>query len=138
MMPWEAGDPDALVPHRRHHPLRLRFRGRRIAEHIETTGALIREYVWNDWDPVAVIEGGVISFVRADHIGRPVFATNATGVKVWTATYNPSAECMCPPAPSPPTASPASGSRANPASTRTGCATTIRPAPFLVDKNMWP
>ena len=38
---------------------------------------------------VAVIEGGVISFVRADHIGRPVFATNATGVKTWTATYTP-------------------------------------------------
>jgi RHS repeat-associated protein len=36
-----------------------------------------------------VIEGGVISFVRADHIGRPVFATNATGVKTWTATYTP-------------------------------------------------
>ena len=52
----------------------------------ETSGALIREYVWNGWDPVAVIEGGVISFVRADHIGRPVFATNASGVKVWTAT----------------------------------------------------
>lgn len=33
-----------------------------------------------------MIEGGVISFVRADHIGRPVFATNSTGVKVWTAT----------------------------------------------------
>ncbi|MBN8629470.1 MAG: RHS repeat-associated core domain-containing protein [Rhodobacterales bacterium] len=32
---------------------------------------------------------GVISFVRADHIGRPVFATNSTGVKVWTATYTP-------------------------------------------------
>jgi RHS repeat-associated protein len=31
----------------------------------------------------------LISFVRADHIGRPVFATNATGVKVWTATYTP-------------------------------------------------
>ena len=63
--------------------------GRRIAEYNETSGALIREYVWNGWDPVAVIEGGVISFVRADHIGRPVFATNATGVKVWTATYTP-------------------------------------------------
>jgi RHS repeat-associated protein len=50
---------------------------------------LIREYVWLGWDPVAVIEGGVVSFVRADHIGRPVFATNASGVKVWTATYNP-------------------------------------------------
>ncbi|HLQ18516.1 MAG TPA: hypothetical protein VK146_06005 [Tabrizicola sp.] len=59
--------------------------GRRIAEYNEATGAPVREYVWNGWDPVAVIEGGVISFVRADHIGRPVFATNATGVKVWTA-----------------------------------------------------
>jgi RHS repeat-associated protein len=41
------------------------------------------------WDPIAVIEGGVVSFVRADHIGRPVYATNASGVKVWSATYNP-------------------------------------------------
>ncbi len=56
--------------------------GRRIAEYNETSGALIREYVWNGWDPVAVIEGGVMSFIRADHIGRPVFATDATGVKV--------------------------------------------------------
>jgi RHS repeat-associated protein len=63
--------------------------GRRIAEYNETSGALIREYVWNGWEPVAVIEGGVISFVRADHIGRPVFATNASGVKIWTATYTP-------------------------------------------------
>jgi RHS repeat-associated protein len=61
----------------------------RIAEYNEATGALIREYVWNGWDPVAVIEGGTIYYVRADHIGRPVFATNSTGVKVWTATYTP-------------------------------------------------
>jgi RHS repeat-associated protein len=63
--------------------------GRRIAEYNEGTGALIREYVWNGWEPVAVIEGGVVSFVRADHIGRPVFATNSSGVKVWSATYTP-------------------------------------------------
>ena len=63
--------------------------GRRIAEYNAGTGALIREYVWNGWDPIAVIEGGVVSFVRADHIGRPAFATNASGVKVWTATYTP-------------------------------------------------
>jgi RHS repeat-associated protein len=36
-----------------------------------------------------VIEGGVVSFVRSDHIGRPVFATNAAGTKVWTASYLP-------------------------------------------------
>ena len=27
--------------------------------------------------------------VRSDHIGRPVFATNASGVKTWTAAYLP-------------------------------------------------
>jgi RHS repeat-associated protein len=63
--------------------------GRRIAEYNEATGALVREYVWLGWSPVAVIEGGVVSFVRTDHIGRPVFATNAAGTKVWTASYLP-------------------------------------------------
>jgi hypothetical protein len=29
--------------------------GRRIAEYTESTGALIREYVWMGWDPIAVI-----------------------------------------------------------------------------------
>jgi RHS repeat-associated protein len=41
------------------------------------------------WEPIAVIEGGVTYLVRTDHIGRPVFATNTSGVKVWTATYDP-------------------------------------------------
>jgi RHS repeat-associated protein len=39
--------------------------------------------------PLAVIEGGTVSFVRTDHIGRPVFGTNSTGTKVWTAAYLP-------------------------------------------------
>lgn len=63
--------------------------GRRIAEYDEATGGLLREYIWNGWDPVALIEGGTVYYVRADHIGRPVFATNASGAKVWTATYQP-------------------------------------------------
>jgi hypothetical protein len=45
--------------------------GRRIAEYNQATGALIREYVWNGWEPVAVIEGGTVYLVRTDHIGRP-------------------------------------------------------------------
>ena len=50
--------------------------GNRIAEYNEATGALIREYVWANAEPLAVIEGGVINYIRVDHIGRPVFATN--------------------------------------------------------------
>ena len=63
--------------------------GRRIAEYNEATGALIREYVWMGWEPVTVIEGGVVYYIRADYIGRPVFATNASGAKVWSVTYTP-------------------------------------------------
>jgi RHS repeat-associated protein len=63
--------------------------GRRIAEYNQATGALIREYVWLNWEPIAVIEGGVTYLVRTDHIGRPVFATNTAATKVWTATYDP-------------------------------------------------
>ncbi len=63
--------------------------GNRIAEYDQTSGALIREYVWFDGAAVAVIEGGVVYYIRTDHIGRPVFATNAAGVLVWTASYLP-------------------------------------------------
>jgi hypothetical protein len=38
---------------------------------------------------VAVVEGGQIYFIRSDHIGRPVFATNDLGVKVCEASYLP-------------------------------------------------
>ena len=41
-----------------------------------------------------MIEGGVVSFVRTHHIGRPIFATNSTGAKVWTATYRPFGEVV--------------------------------------------
>ena len=63
--------------------------GNRIAEYNEATGALIRQYIWLQGAPIAVVEGGVVSFVRSDHIGRPVFATDSSGVKVWTAAYLP-------------------------------------------------
>ncbi len=63
--------------------------GNRIAEYDQTSGALIREYVWFDGAAVAVIEGGVVYYIRSDHIGRPVFATNGAGVQVWTASYLP-------------------------------------------------
>ena len=63
--------------------------GRRIAEHDEATATLLREYIWNGWGPAAVIEGGSVYYIRTDHIGRPVFATNASGAKVWEISYLP-------------------------------------------------
>ncbi|RBW44993.1 hypothetical protein DS901_05010 [Loktanella sp. D2R18] len=38
---------------------------------------------------VAVVEGGALYFVRTDHIGRPIFATDTLGAKVWEASYLP-------------------------------------------------
>lgn len=51
----------------------------------EATGTLICKYVWMKVAPIA--EGGLINFIRTDHIGRPVFVTNTGGTKVWTASY---------------------------------------------------
>ena len=68
-----------------------------------------------DGRAVAVIEGGEVFFIRTDHIGRPVFATNDLGLKVWEASYLPfggvhvSTGAIAP-------HSPASGSSPNPAS----------------------
>jgi len=36
-----------------------------------------------------VFENGALYFVRTDHIGRPVFATDGGGAKVWEASYLP-------------------------------------------------
>ncbi|MFQ5566301.1 MAG: hypothetical protein ACE5EU_08065, partial [Paracoccaceae bacterium] len=43
--------------------------GNRIAEH-DDTGAVIREYIWLDGRPLAVIEGGQVYQLHWDHILR--------------------------------------------------------------------
>ena len=67
--------------------------GNRIAEYDydESTGVstLIREYTWAQGMIVGVVENGALYFVRTGHIGRPVFATDSGGVKVWEASYLP-------------------------------------------------
>ncbi|MFG5382852.1 RHS repeat domain-containing protein [Yoonia sp. R2-816] len=67
--------------------------GNRIAEYDYDPGTgtstLIREYIWASGMIVGVLEAGQLYFVRTDHIGRPVFATDNAGVKVWEATYLP-------------------------------------------------
>ena len=66
--------------------------GNRIAEYLyeHATGSstLIHQYIWMEGRVVGVVEGGEIFYVRTDHIGRPVFATNDLGLKVWEASYH--------------------------------------------------
>ncbi len=65
--------------------------GNRIAEY-EVGGAspvLLREYIWHEGKPVAVVENDQVYYVRTDHIGRHVLATDSTGATVWQATYLP-------------------------------------------------
>lgn len=78
----------------------------RIAEYLYDevggTSTLIREYIWLNGQVIGVWEGGQLFYVRSDQIhcpagyclqcprgGRPVFATNDLGFKVWEASYLP-------------------------------------------------
>ncbi|MEO1538077.1 MAG: RHS repeat-associated core domain-containing protein [Pseudomonadota bacterium] len=67
--------------------------GNRIAEYLYNAGTgtstLIREYIWLNGQVIGVFEGGQLFYIRSDHIGRPVFATNDLGLKVWEASYLP-------------------------------------------------
>jgi RHS repeat-associated protein len=55
----------------------------------DNLGAVIREYIWLDGRPLAVVEGGQVFWLHWDHILRPVLATDATGAVVWAARYLP-------------------------------------------------
>ena len=67
--------------------------GNRIAEYdyddVTHAATLIREYVWLVGVAVAVVENGVVYYIRTDHIWRLIFATDGAEVKVWDATYLP-------------------------------------------------
>jgi RHS repeat-associated protein len=66
--------------------------GNRLAEYDQATGSLLREYVWFEGQPIAVLEAGQVYLVRTDHIGRPSFATDQSGTVVWTVDYLPFGE----------------------------------------------
>lgn len=53
----------------------------------DNTGALIREYVWLNGEPLAQIDVGspeVLTYLHTDHLATPRYGTNAGGSTVWT------------------------------------------------------
>lgn len=56
--------------------------GHPIAEYDGVSGDLLREYVWLEDMPIAVIDAGVtptIHYIHTDHIGRPIALSDAGG-----------------------------------------------------------
>ncbi|MEO1481483.1 MAG: RHS repeat-associated core domain-containing protein [Myxococcota bacterium] len=70
--------------------------GNRIAEYEykgnQGVSELLREFVWLEGRPLAVITPESTVTVRSDHIGRPVFATGANGNVKWRVVYRPFGE----------------------------------------------
>ncbi|MCK5353831.1 MAG: RHS domain-containing protein, partial [Methyloprofundus sp.] len=53
----------------------------------DANGNLIREYVYLNGEPLAQIDAGTsedLSYLHTDHLGTPRYASNTTGVQVWS------------------------------------------------------
>ena len=50
------------------------------------TGQGWTQYVYFGGEPVAMVRGGVISYIHADHLGRPELVTNGAKAAVWRAS----------------------------------------------------
>lgn len=61
-------------------------------------GNVLREYVWLGLMPLAMIDytgsGAATYYLHADHIGRPVRATDASGFVVWDGQFTPFGETV--------------------------------------------
>ena len=67
--------------------------GHLLAEHNGATGAVVREYVWLDDTPIAMIDKSsgtaVTYFIHAGQIEEPLVMTNSAKAKVWDAYVEP-------------------------------------------------
>jgi RHS repeat-associated protein len=63
--------------------------GHLIVEADGATGQTLREYLWLDHLPVAVIEGEALYHVVTDHLYRPVAMYDSSGTEVWSAVFEP-------------------------------------------------
>jgi RHS repeat-associated protein len=82
----------------RHDALRPRLRAGHLIVEASGTGSTVREYVWFDDMPLAVVaDVDTVSpklwYVHADHLNRPIKMTDgATKAVVWDAIYRPFGE----------------------------------------------
>jgi RHS repeat-associated protein len=67
--------------------------GHLIAEADGSSGAILREYIWLDDMPIAIIDtvadGAPLYHVITDHLYRPIAMYDSTGTQVWSAVWEP-------------------------------------------------
>lgn len=67
--------------------------GHLLAEHNGDTGAVIKQYIWLDDAPLAVIDKSsgteVVYYIHTGQIGEPLVMTDASKAKVWDAYVEP-------------------------------------------------
>jgi len=67
--------------------------GHLLAEANDATGAMIREYIWMDDTPVAMVDdtgsSPVVYDIHTDHLGRPQKLTNQSATLAWDGVFDP-------------------------------------------------
>ncbi|MCB9976911.1 MAG: hypothetical protein H6858_04840 [Rhodospirillales bacterium] len=61
--------------------------GGKLYGEYDNSGALIREYVWLNGEPLAQVDAGspeVLTYLHTDHLATPRYGTDASGSTVWT------------------------------------------------------
>lgn len=64
-----------------------------LIEEADGTGAAVREYIWLDDMPVAMVDHSgaspVVYYIHSDHLGRPQKITDGSGTIVWDGVFDP-------------------------------------------------
>ncbi|WP_221795150.1 RHS repeat-associated core domain-containing protein [Oceanobacter mangrovi] len=55
----------------------------RLINEVDSTGNVLKNYVWLGIEPLAMIENGQIYYIHSDHLATPQIATDESGAIVW-------------------------------------------------------
>ncbi len=69
--------------------MRYVYENQQLIAEADESGQIVREYIYLDRHPIAMIERGTMYWIHTDHLGTPLAVTDADRRIVWRATYEP-------------------------------------------------